>query len=78
MRKKIAGRIPINRLSPRFPSRSISSVPLGDAIRRRVGRGVYHLPPDEEGSGETSGKSRTERRTGMGTVSRNLTMIFIG
>lgn len=53
--------------SPRFPSRHIPPVQLGDAIRRRVGRGEYHLSPDGEVSGEGSGESRTKRRTGRGT-----------
>lgn len=78
MRKKIAGRIPINRPSSRFPSRSISSVPPGNAIRRHVGRGVYHFPLYGSGSGEKGEKSRTGRRTWMGTVSKNHAMIFIG
>ena len=75
--KKIAGHIPINRPSSRFPSRFIPSVPPGDAIRRCVGRGEYRFSLGRSESGEKNEKSQTSRQAGRRAVHKNLTMIFI-
>lgn len=47
---------------PRFSSRFIPSVPPGDAIRRRVGRGEYHFSLSGERTGEKGGKGRYAAR----------------